>query len=211
MNFGPDRVSGSGGCNQYGASYTMGDSFRITFSDIISTEMYCPGPAGPQEEKYFRDLREVARYTMGTGRLTFFSPDGKVVLVFEENYTTTPLPLHGTLWELASFHNGGTVSTVLTGTTITARFGDDNTLTGSAGCNEYFATYATGGPVLSIGTIGTTKKYCGAPEGTMDQESRYIEALTTVREYSIGGTDLSLIDGQGNVILSFRRFPATGS
>jgi heat shock protein HslJ len=211
LNFGPDRVSGSGGCNQYGASYTLQGSSRIAFSDITSTLIYCPGPAGPQEEKYFSNLRAVSRYTIGTGRLTFFSADGEVVLVFEERIQPAPLPLRGTLWELVAFHDEGTAFSVIAGTTITARFGDDGYLSGSAGCNEYFGTYSADGSVLSIGTIGTTKKFCTAPVGIMVQESAFTEALKNVRGFSVEGTGLSLKNGQGDVILSFRGSPAPGS
>ncbi|MDD1677256.1 MAG: META domain-containing protein [Methanomicrobiales archaeon] len=204
LNFGPDRVSGSGGCNQYGAAYTMQGSSGITFSDIISTLMYCQGPAGEQEEKYFTILRSVTRYALGPGRLTFFSTAGDVLLVFEEKSVPAPVPLGGTQWELVGFHEGAGVSSPVNGTSITATFGDDGNLSGSAGCNAYFAAYSTNNSALSLGGIGTTKKYCTSPEGIMMQESAYVNSLAKVRGYSIGERGLVLIDGNGSVILSFR-------
>ncbi len=57
---------------------------------------------------------------------------------------TTDLPLQGTTWFLESYFEGiGASVGLLPGTSITAIFGANGQLSGSAGCNTYSATYTT--------------------------------------------------------------------
>ena len=65
------------------------------------------------------------------------------------------------------------------GTQITANFGEDGQLTGSAGCNDYFGPYETDGQKISMGPFGTGRTACSEPEGIMEQESQYLAALET--------------------------------
>ncbi|MCK4726849.1 MAG: META domain-containing protein, partial [Anaerolineales bacterium] len=62
---------------------------------------------------------------------------------------------------------------VLTGTHITAEFKDDQ-VTGTAGCNNYFASYERTDSTLEVGPIGATRMMCSDPEGIMEQESGYL-------------------------------------
>ena len=62
-------------------------------------------------------------------------------------------------WEVVNFNNGkGGVVSVLTGTRITANFGEDDQVTGNTGCNDYFGPYRTEGNIISIGALGATQK-----------------------------------------------------
>ena len=45
------------------------------------------------------------------------------------------------------------------GTRITAHFGDDGRVTGSAGCNQYFADYRGGDGSIVIGQPGATRRF----------------------------------------------------
>jgi heat shock protein HslJ len=103
----------------------------------------------------------------------------------------TPAPaLAGTEWKLQSFNDGqGAVVKVLAGSEITAQFGTDGTLSGSAGCNNYSATYEVSGDTLTIGATISTEKACLEPEGIMEQETQYLAALqqsTIVRNLVAG-------------------------
>ena len=57
---------------------------------------------------------------------------------------------------------------------------------------------------MTIGPAGSTKMYCGEPEGTMEQEARYLTLLESVAGYRIDGDRLDLLDGAGKPLLSFR-------
>ena len=92
----------------------------------------------------------------------------------------------------------------LAGTTINAIFGDDGQVSGSAGCNRYFASFNVTGTSLSIGTAGSTKMACGTP-GVMQQESAYLSLLGQAKTYTIKGDRLALADVKGTPILTFAK------
>ena len=76
----------------------------------------------------------------------------------------------GTGWTLTGYVHDGTPVQALTTTTVTLDFGEDGKLSGSAGCNHYFASYEVKGTSVTIGQAGFTLMYCITP-GVMDQES----------------------------------------
>ncbi len=116
--------------------------------------------------------------------------------------------LGGTGWTLTGYvHNGAPVQ-VLIGTTTTLEFGDDGRITGSAGCNHYFASYEVKGLSITVGPAGSTEMYCTAP-GVMEQESTYLRLLGQVTSITVDGDRLTLEDANGTAILSFARIVPT--
>lgn len=119
----------------------------------------------------------------------------------------TGLPLVGTNWRLTDYWDGqGAVVVALPGTTVTAVFGADNQLTGSAGCNSYTAGFAllTIPNSLTIGPAVAGNVFCASPEGIMTQEQIYLSTLPTVTGYQINGNVLELRDVNGRVVLWFQ-------
>ena len=108
-------------------------------------------------------------------------------------------PLVGTNWRLLSIDG----RPVIAGVTITAEFTSDGRVAGSAGCNRYFGTAVPEGDRLRVsGFFGSTRMFCGQ-DGVMAQESAFLEALSKVDAYSIGGTELSLT-GSSRLVFSAR-------
>ena len=103
------------------------------------------------------------------------------------------------LWILASL--GG--EEVLEGTHITAEFTDDR-VAGSAGCNNYFASYESTDNSLTIGPAGSTMMFCAEPEGTMEQETQYLGALGTSAAYQIEDGLLKIFDRSEEEILVYQ-------
>lgn len=77
VRFSADGVSGVGGCNGYGGSYTAqaggaaGDAIQIR--RLTATEMYCGDDLHPFEERFFEALAGAQRWGLaddGTLRLT---------------------------------------------------------------------------------------------------------------------------------------------
>ena len=85
-----------------------------------------------------------------------------------------------------------------------AEFSEDQ-ISGSTGCNTYFGTYEAGGDELSIGAVAVTEMWCMEPEGAMDQEQSFLDALASVTGYRLAGERLELLDGTGETVLSFER------
>ena len=207
LEFGADgRIGGSAGCNHYFASYDVSGT-GITIGQAGSTEMYCSTPGVmEQESSYLSLLSTVKSATVDDNHLTMSNAQGTPVLSFEKIVPPLPEPLVGTTWRLDSFYTADAVSSVISGTTITAVFEEDGRVTGSAGCNTYFARYNFSGNLLSISTIGTTKMHCSAP-GVMQQESIYLALLGKITTFTIEGERMSVADAKGATLLSYAKSP----
>lgn len=120
----------------------------------------------------------------------------------------SPVPaepqLNGTSWTLTDYVSNGSSLHILDGTTITMLFSDEGRITGSAGCNHYFASYEMSGTKIAIGQAGSTEMYC-IGTGVMEQESTYLSLLQEAVSLTAGNTTLSFVDSKGTTILSFER------
>jgi len=128
--------------------------------------------------------------------------------------TVTPLAtappqatLSGVTWYLISMRSGGAAGNVLPGTEITAFFDGTGTVSGSAGCNQYTASYSGALNNLAIGTPATTKMNCPSPPGTMSQESLYLITFQGASSFTIAGDILTIMDSNGKATLAYSRIP----
>lgn len=200
------RVSGLAGCNHYSADYTRNGA-DITIKSAVRTDMYCGEPEGlmDQEDRYLSLLTDVSSYRVEGDRLILSDKEGADLLVLDRAAEFPDLPLVGTDWVLDSYSTGrDAISSVITGTTITAKFTDDSKITGSAGCNHYGGEYLLDGANLSVSSLFSTLMYCTEPEGVMEQEARYLGLFDSVSGYRIDGDRLDLLDEVGKVLLSYR-------
>ncbi len=197
-------VSGSGGCNSYTAPYTVAGS-KLTIGQIASTLMMCEGVPGTVESAYFAALQRAASFTATATDLQIIDESGKAVLFYRAGPSN---PLVGA-WTVTGYNNGagGVVSPTI-GTSLTATFGEDGTLSGSAGCNTYNGTYALTGQAIAIGPLATTRKACEEP--VMAQETAFLAALQAVTGYRINGeiVTLTMPDGE-NVANAVTLIPAS--
>ena len=101
------------------------------------------------------------------------------------------------LWKLTSYGPSDNLQTLVENTEITAQFDrEGKRVTGSSGCNSYFADYGldTSKCKLEISTIGATKKAC-MESGIMQQEQKYFELLQKAESLKITGDELRIICG----------------
>ena len=82
---------------------------------------------------------------------------------------------------------GDELSSTLLGTEVTAEFGKDGKLTGSAGCN--------------------TEMACTGPQGVMEQEQAYLSALPRAVKYTVEGSRLSLLTAHDTFVATYERAP----
>ncbi|MBU2560642.1 META domain-containing protein [archaeon] len=76
LRFGSDnRVTGSGGYNNYFSSYEIGSGGKFSLGIIGSTEMYCEG-AMDQEYPYFKALENVSTIAIDKNSLKLFYNGG---------------------------------------------------------------------------------------------------------------------------------------
>ena len=68
---------------------------------------------------------------------------------------------------------------------------DDATVSGSV-CNTFGGSYTLRGTVLRIDSLASTEMWCESPEGIMDLESRFLDALAASNTVRFEGTTLVL-------------------
>lgn len=201
IEFKDGQVNGSAGCNSYFGSYES-DGSSLTLGVTGMTKIYCaPEALMDQEGAYLAALESAASYQVTDDKLQIANTDGETVLIFS---MLEPTPLTGTTWRVNGYNDGkGGFVSVLSGTEITALFGDDGNLGGSAGCNRYTTSYQVNGKTLSIGPAGATRMMCTEPEGIMERESAYLAALELAVTYRISGNSLEVLDADGTRLLSY--------
>lgn len=201
------RIGGSSGCNSYSASFEVEGS-EVKIGPIVSTLMACPDPVMEQERVYLEALQKADSYNLSDGTLTFIDDEGNTILSY---IVAEPLSLVGTYWEAISYNTGkDSVSTLISGTKITAFFDEEGNLSGTAGCNNYNATYTVDGNSISIGPAASTRMFCGEPEGVMDQETAYLMSLEKASTYEIKGDTLSIFAADGSRLADYQANPLIG-
>jgi len=73
------ELSGSGGCNSYTGSFSLGEDnpFTITISPIAATKKACPEPILSQESAFFTALEESSLWGYMYGQLVLAYPGGQ--------------------------------------------------------------------------------------------------------------------------------------
>ena len=175
-------TSGSTGCNKYNAAYTIGGDM-ITISPGATTLMACSTPIMAQESAFLDVLASATTYKIAGDVMELKDASGVVIAKFS---ALGPVTLEGSPWQIIGYNDSKqTVVSVIIGTEITANFGKEGTLSGSASCNNYKATYEVDGDNISIGPAAATRMFCPEPDGVMEQEVQYLAALETARQISL--------------------------
>lgn len=82
VQFGDGRVSGHGGCNRFGGSYTQ-DETRLSIGPLMATRMAC-APEVMSAEQEFMDALQAARHVEATHLLlTLKDESGGVLLTLK--------------------------------------------------------------------------------------------------------------------------------
>jgi heat shock protein HslJ len=198
-----EYMEGSAGCNSFGVDYTTSDQ-EFHLAQIHRTDFECEDPPGimPQDEAFFEALASIAVYQAAEDRLVFGDAAGDTVLIYARKLPATVDPaLRDTEWLLTSL-NG---ESLLEGTRITLNLAGEG-FDGLAGCNNYGGEYeAADGGGLRFGFFSVTAMACPSPEGIMEQEQAYIDALTEASTYRLEGNRLEIQDVAGGTILLFAR------
>ena len=200
LRFDGGRISGSGGCNRFMGSYDrQGAKLSIEMGGM--TMMACP-EGMEQEQAVSTALREVTGYRLDGDRLTLLGANSMPVLAYAR---LEALSLTGTEWRLTSYNNGKQgLASPLRGTQPTLTLAEGGVVQGDSGCNRFRGGYTLNRDWLAFGPIAGTRKACGKPDGVMEQERTFLQALGTVAKYKIEGRELMLINGDGKPAAKFR-------
>jgi heat shock protein HslJ len=114
--------------------------------------------------------------------------------------------LAGTKWDLISLNGKGLIE----GTAISLNFTKEH-LGGETGCNLYGGSPDTGkyrateaGELTLKLPFAVTVQYCYEPEGIMEQEAAYIEALMNAASFKVINNRLEVANDGGEPILVYQ-------
>ena len=202
LQFEGGRAAGSDGCNRFSTSYAVdGATLKISPSGAM-TQMACPPAIMEQARAVMASLQGASTYRVDAGQLLLVGADGAVVASFAPQSQA----LAGTSWRVTGYNNGRqAVVSVLTGTQLTMAFAADGRVSGSAGCNNYSGTYTASGTSLRFGPAATTRKMCAQPEGVMEQERQFLQALETVATIRQEGERAELRTADGALAVSLNK------
>lgn len=192
--FADGRVTGTSGCNRYGGTYAV-QGGRLSIETGPMTLKACPPPADEVERAYLAALGRVSGWRVDGDALVLLA-DGAPLLRFRAG---SPVGS----WTVTSLVHRDALASPIPGTELTAVFAEDGTLSGSAGCNQYTARYATTGDVLEISPPASTRKFCETPEGVMDQEASYLAALPEAARFQLGENGLELLRADGTFVATY--------
>jgi peptidyl-Lys metalloendopeptidase len=108
------------------------------------------------------------------------------------------ITLAGTEWVLTSLAGNASMQ----GTQITLSF-EAESLGGSGGCNTYGGSYTASDDSLAVSDLYWTEMACLEPEGILDQELAYLNALNAVASYRVDAGRLQLYGEAGTQVLVF--------
>ena len=207
--FGSDgTLSGSAGCNRYSAPFTV-DGAKIKIGLAISTMMMCPQPIMDQEQQYLAAIQQAATYSIQGTRLELRDATGALLASYSQQPAGASA-LVGPTWLMTAYNNGKqAVVSGVDGSEVTAVFGADGQLSGSAGCNRYNAPYEVDGAKITIGAPATTRMMC--PQPIMDQEAQYLAAIQLAATYNVQGTRLDLRSAEDALQATYTQQPAAAA
>lgn len=116
----------------------------------------------------------------------------------------------GSRWTVVAMADAdGRLADVPSGVSIDLGFdATASRVAGSAGCNRYSASATADGATVAFGPAAASKRMCGAPEGVMALEARFLDALARVAGAAFDGARLELRAADGAPLLALARAPA---
>ena len=200
VEFSADRVNGNDGCNNFSTDYKVKGATMRFGEQQVSTMIACDPEAG--DEAFNAALAEVAEWTIDDGELILSDTDAAELLRFEP---ATPAG-H---WRALSLLSEDAVTTLPEGVEITAELSaEDGSLSGSAGCNEYGGSFKAGaGGRIAIRELFATEMACTEPEGVMELEQSYLEAIPRTAAYRLDGDQMTLLSRAGTILVVFEPAP----
>jgi heat shock protein HslJ len=104
--------------------------------------------------------------------------------------------LVGPVWNLVTLNE----ESLVPGTSITAEFSEDGSVTGSSGCNNYAATYEVDGDAINFDLSATAMTLMACPDPIMKQEAAYLAVLAAASTFEASEEEMVLFGPRGESI-----------
>ena len=195
LKFDAENVYGRGGCNNYGAKYTIQPENGFTVSEGGWTEMACPEPEGvmEQESEYVSSFWSVTSYKIDGTTLSLANEQEEVLLQYQllPKFEVNPEDLTGKTWLLVSAT--GLENIALNAFTLQL---DGSKLRGTTTCRAYEGMYQANGDSLNILSMSMGTNITCSKEDNF-AEANYISLLSTTWQYNVSETQLELYTENG--------------
>jgi heat shock protein HslJ len=193
------EVTGHAGCNRYRGRVRI-DGPRLRISGLTGTLMACD--AVEVETAFRAALGRAGRYEIADGRLRIAYGEGQAML-----FSLEPPPrLTGVAWTVTGIDAGTqAVAPIAPGSNVSITFAGGD-ISGSTGCNAFTGTYTVDGQQLAITATTTTARMCAEP-ALMEQERRFLSALSTVATWRVASGRLELRTKTSALALTAARTP----
>ncbi len=200
LDFTDGKMGGVTGCNHYGRGYQLqGDRFVFGSPDLAVTMMMCEPPQMQQEDQFLRLFQAITTFRLEGDRLTLQGSEG--VLVFQPARSVS---LQGVVWQLAGVSQGEAMVSMVGDEKITLTIQGDR-VSGLGGCNTFSGPVQVQDNSIQIGPLASTKMACS---GEIDQrEQQVLHALSQAASFQIQRSQLTLLDNQSRVLMSWTVMP----
>jgi heat shock protein HslJ len=143
-------------------------------------------------------VRRLSCLSLFTSVVVLMAACSTVEPMFERGAPRRAAPPAGP-WVLTAFQDHDAQPTV----TITLTVDDDQRLSGDAGCNQWFVTWALSEDTGKLGPVGATRRSC--PPEIMKVETRFLATLARVGGWRMTDKGLVLTNPAGQGLLTFRQ------
>jgi heat shock protein HslJ len=185
-----DGMSGSSGCNFYGAKYTTQPKNGIEIDEVAHTDMACYEPVGimAQEEKYISAFQKATSYGLDGENLFIADKQGNILLQYRPlpKFEANPEGLIGKTWRLN--YADGMEAYELGAFTL---WFDGSKFRGTTSCRDYEGIYQSVEDNIHIYKLGiTTDVECVQLE--RNAEGTYTSLLGSIDQYNVSQNRLEL-------------------
>jgi heat shock protein HslJ len=199
-------LNGNTGCNDYVATYTLqGNQMKVSLGSTTLAECVI---GADQQGAFVRSLAAVQSYRLGINALELSSVDGSVL-----QFSAQHLPLENVHWRLAAV-DGQVVPDGITTNALFIPAGSpdaqagENTVSGTAGCNNFFGPYSLNQDKLTAGPFGVTKMMCD--DTTMQVEQAFLSGLENANTYQVTLNQLTVKSSTGTLLFVADQLPLEG-
>ena len=199
LEFDAENVYGRGGCNNYGAKYTIEPKNGFKVGEGGWTEMACPEPEGvmEQESEYTTAFWKMTNYKIEGNTLWLTNNEVNISLQYQliPKFEVNSENLTREIWQLVSV-------TGLDGVQLNAftlQF-DGNKYSGTTTCREYEGEYQAMDDSLRFPSLKMLGEV-NCSEQDLIAEGEYTSLLGTVWQYNVSSTQLELYTDKGDKLV----------
>ncbi len=188
--FTPGGISGSSGCNNYGAKVSFLPFNRMEIDEVANTDMYCGVRSGlmEQEELYLQTLAAATSYRLENDNLVLMDRAGDILLNFRllPSFDNNPELLYGKTWQLIEAEGMETYDLAA----FTVQFEQDS-FRGMTLCRDFEGNYQSGRDGIHIFMLSMLGE-ADCRQAELIAEGAYTSLHGMVEQYQVTPNRLEL-------------------